>query len=64
MDGLVENIYVMQVHKKSFENEIIINVPVAIKIMNSGFLWPVDAWKEFTSGDLLADEEDVTVSPR
>ena len=49
---------------KSFENEIIINVPVAIKIMNSGFLWPVDAWKEFTSGDLLADDDDVTVSPR
>ena len=64
MDGLVENIYVMQAHKNPFENEIIINVPVALKIMNSGFLWPVDAWKEFTSGDLLADEEDVTVSPR
>ena len=50
--------------KNPFENEIIINVPVAIKIMNSGFLWPVDAWKEFTSGDLLADDDDVTVSPR
>ena len=49
---------------KPNENEIIINVPVAIKIMNSGFLWPVDAWKEFTSGDLLADDDDVTVSPR
>ena len=47
-----------------FENEIIINVPVAISIMNSGFLWPVEAWKEFTSGDLLASEDDVTVSPR
>jgi photosystem I subunit 3 len=50
--------------KNVFENEIIINVPVAIKIMNSGFLWPIDAWKEFTSGDLLADDDDVTVSPR
>jgi len=48
----------------AFENEIIINVPVAISIMNSGFLWPVEAWKEFTSGDLLADDDDVTVSPR
>jgi len=47
-----------------FENEIIINVPVAFSIMNSGFLWPVESWKEFTSGDLLAAEEDVTVSPR
>ena len=48
----------------SFENEIIINVPVALSIMNSGFLWPVDAWKEFTSGDLLASDDDVTISPR
>ena len=47
-----------------FENEIIINVPVAISIINSGFLWPVDAWKEFVSGDLLAADDDVTVSPR
>jgi len=47
-----------------FENEIIINVPVALSIMNSGFLWPVDAWKEFTTGDLLASDDDVTVSPR
>ena len=48
----------------SFENEIIINVPVALTIMNSGFLWPVEAWKEFSSGDLLAAEDDVTKSPR
>jgi photosystem I subunit III len=47
-----------------FENEIIINVPIALSIMNSGFLWPVEAWKEFTSGDLLASDDDVTVSPR
>ncbi len=47
-----------------FENEIIINVPVAISIMNSGFLWPVEAWKELTSGDLLASDDEVTVSPR
>jgi photosystem I subunit 3 len=47
-----------------FENEIIINVPVAVSIMNSGFLWPVEAWKELTSGDLLASEDDITVSPR
>lgn len=50
--------------KNAFENEIIINVPVAISIMNSGFLWPIDAWKEFTTGDLLASDDDITVSPR
>jgi len=50
--------------KNSFENEIIINVPVALTIMNSGFLWPIEAWKEFASGDLLAPEDEVTKSPR
>ena len=48
----------------AFENEIIINVPVALAIMTSGYLWPVEAWKQFTSGDLLASDDDVTVSPR
>ena len=47
-----------------FENEIIINVPVAISIMNSGFLWPIEALKELTSGDLLATDDEITVSPR
>jgi photosystem I subunit 3 len=50
--------------ENSFENEIIINVPVATAIISSGFLWPVEAWKEFATGDLLASEDDVTVSPR
>lgn len=50
--------------ENAFENEIIINVPVALTIMNSGFTWPVDAWKEFVSGNLLASDDDVTISPR
>jgi len=50
--------------ENAFETEIIINVPVALSIMNSGFLWPVEAWKELTTGDLLAADDDVTVSPR
>ena len=50
--------------ENAFESEIIINVPVALAIMTSGYLWPVEAWKQFTSGDLLASDDDVTVSPR
>ena len=50
--------------ENAFENEIIINVPVATSMMNSGFLWPVEAWKEFISGELIASDDDVTVSPR
>jgi photosystem I subunit 3 len=48
----------------SFENEIIINVPIAISFMSSGFLWPVESWKEFSSGQLLANEDEITISPR
>jgi photosystem I subunit 3 len=50
--------------ENAFENEIIINVPIALSIINSGFLWPIESWKEFTNGDLLAGEDDITVSPR
>jgi photosystem I subunit 3 len=50
--------------ENAFENEIIINVPRALSIMISGYLWPVEAWKELVSGDLLASEDDITVSPR
>ena len=57
----------MQFSKKTDkpnENEIIINVPVALGIMASGFLWPVSAWNELISGELLVSGEEVTVSPR
>lgn len=50
--------------ENAFEKEIIINVPVALSIMTSGYLWPVEAWKQFTTGDLLASDDDITVSPR
>ena len=49
---------------KPNENEIIINVPVAIGMMSSGFLWPLSAWNELVSGDLLVSGDEVTVSPR
>jgi len=47
-----------------FESEIIINVPIALSIMTSGFLWPIDAWKEFINQKLLASDQDISVSPR
>lgn len=46
------------------ENEIIFNVPLALKIMTTGYIWPVSAWQEFISSDLIAPNEEVTVSPR
>nr|WDA98928.1 photosystem I subunit III [Sciadococcus taiwanensis] len=49
---------------KPTTNEIIIDVPVALKYMASGFLWPLAAWKEYTSDKLLASNKEISVSPR
>ena len=50
--------------KNPTENEIIINVPLALKIMTTGYIWPISAWQEFISNDLVAPTDEVTVSPR
>ena len=50
--------------QKPTEKEIIIDVPLALKFSLSGFTWPIAALQEFTSGKLLADNNDITVSPR
>nr|QCI05586.1 photosystem I reaction center subunit III [Cryptopleura ramosa] len=49
---------------KPLEKEIIIDVPLAVKFSLSGFIWPLAALQEFTSGKLLASDDDITVSPR
>lgn len=46
------------------ENEIIINVPLALKIMTSGYIWPILAWGELINGELVRSDDEVTVSPR
>ncbi len=50
--------------KNPSESEIIINVPLALKIMTTGYIWPISAWQELISGDLIASKDKVTVSPR
>jgi len=32
--------------------------------MTTGYIWPISAWQEFTSNELVALDEEVTVSPR
>lgn len=49
---------------KPVEKEIIIDIPLALKFSLSGFIWPLAAIQEFTSGKLLASNNDITVSPR
>lgn len=50
--------------KNPAESEIIINVPLALKIMSTGFIWPISAWQELISGELVVPDNKVTVSPR
>lgn len=50
--------------KNPAESEIIINVPLALKIMTTGYIWPISAWQELISGELIAPKDEVTVSPR
>lgn len=64
--GWVGRKYVRSVStsKNPTESEIIINVPLALKIMTTGFIWPISAWEELISGDLVAPTDEITVSPR
>ena len=50
--------------KNPAESEIIINVPLALKIMTTGYIWPISAWQELISGELVAPKDEITVSPR
>ena len=50
--------------KNPAESEIIINVPLALKIMATGYIWPISAWQELVSNELIASDSEVTVSPR
>jgi photosystem I subunit 3 len=44
--------------------EVIINVPLALGCMLTGFTWPVLALKEFATGELMAKDSEIPVSPR
>ena len=50
--------------KNPSESEIIINVPLALIIMTTGYIWPISAWQELISNELIAPKDEITVSPR
>lgn len=64
--GWVGRKYVRSVSttKNPTENEIIINVPLALKIMTTGYIWPISAWQELVSNDLVVSKDEISVSPR
>lgn len=44
--------------------EVVIDVPLALSKMLTGFMWPAAAVGEFLSGKLMAKDSEITVSPR
>lgn len=44
--------------------EIIIDVPLALQCIVGALLWPLAAVKEFTSGELVAKDEEIPISIR
>jgi hypothetical protein len=32
--------------------------------MTTGYIWPISAWQELISGDLVGLKDEITVSPR
>ena len=57
-------VQIISTFKNPTESEIIINVPLALKIMTTGYIWPISAWQELVSNELVAPKDDITVSPR
>ncbi len=64
--GWVGRAYLQAIKKSETpeDQEIIINLPLAIGCMLTGFAWPLAAFGELTTGKLTAKEADITVSPR
>jgi photosystem I subunit 3 len=64
--GWVGRAYLQSVQKESNPEykEIQIDVPRAVAFALSGFTWPLAAIKELTTGELVAKDNEITVSPR
>ncbi|AFY95533.1 photosystem I reaction centre subunit III [Chamaesiphon minutus] len=64
--GWVGRAYIIAVRKGDNPEmkEIVIDVPLAVSCMLSGFAWPAAAIGEFTSGKLVVKDSEISVSPR
>lgn len=54
----------ISVRKNPSEAEIIIDVPLALQTMSTGYAWPLLAWQELLDNKLVASDDMVSVSPR
>lgn len=64
--GWVGRAYLIAIRdEKSPElKEIIIDVPLALKCVATGPLWPLAALKSMTSGEMFAADNEIPISPR
>lgn len=64
--GWVGRAYLIAVRKRGNpeQNEIIIDIPLAIQCVFQGPLWPLLAIKELTTGELTAKDTEIPISPR
>lgn len=49
-----EELIAIRDDKKPTQNEIIIDVPLAKKLIWGGFIWPVAAYGEYLNGELIS----------
>jgi photosystem I subunit 3 len=49
---------------KPEENEIFVDIPLAIKSFTQGLLWPLLFVREFSTGQLTTKDSELSVSPR
>ncbi|MEA5512162.1 Photosystem I reaction center subunit III [Crocosphaera sp. UHCC 0190] len=64
--GWVGRAYLIAIRKEKDTEmkEVVIDVPLALSKMLTGFAWPLAAFGEFTSGKLTVKDSEITVSPR
>ena len=64
--GWVGRAYLIAIRgdKNAEMKEIVIDVPLAISKMLTGFAWPLAAFGEYTSGKLIVNDSEIPVSPR
>lgn len=64
--GWVGRSYLIAVRgdKKPTQKEIVIDVPLASRVLWRGIIWPLAALNEVRSGTLVEDDANITVSPR
>jgi len=64
--GWVGRAYLIAIRddKNAEQKEIIIDVPLALKCVATGPLWPLAAFKSIASGEMFAPDNEITISPR